>query len=111
MGLFDRLQGELEARGKSPGLTMRDVLDMPAPLKRLARWMLREEQFTASGVAGFLGGDEARAAEIIADWLERGYIRDASRSGETSYVVRTASKRRREVPLDLWAALQNKVGE
>lgn len=110
-GLFGRLEGELAAREKSPGLTMRDVMDMPSPLNRLAQWMLREEQFTASGVAGFLGGDEARAAEIIADWLERGYIRDASRPGETSYVVRTASKRPRDVPLDLWAALQNKVEE
>ncbi len=116
MGLFDRLQGELEARGKSPGLTMRDVLDMPAPLNRLARWMLREEQFTLAAAASFLGGAasedaQALAAGIVADWLEKGYLREVSQAGELSYVVRTASKRPREVPLDLWAALQKKVGE
>jgi hypothetical protein len=110
-GLFRRLQGELAAREKSPGLTMRDVLNMPSPLDRLAQWMLREEQFTAEGVAEVLGGDEARAAEVVADWLDKGYIRDVTVRGETTYAVRTASRRPREIPLDLWAALQNKVEE
>ncbi len=115
-GLFGRLQGELAAREKSPGLTMRDVMNMPSPLNRLAQWMLREEQFTSEGVAEFLGGAasedaRAKAAEVLADWLEKGYIREVTVRGETYYVVRTASKRPREVPLDLWAALQDKVEE
>ncbi len=110
-GLFGRLQGELAAREKSPGLTMRDVMNMPSPLNRLAQWMLREEQFTCDGVAGFLDGDAAKAAEVVADWLDKGYIREVTIRGEAYYIVRTASKRPREVPLDLWAALQDKVEE
>jgi len=115
-GLFSRLQDELEAREKSPGLTMRDVLEMPAPLNRLARWMLREEQFTLAAAAAFLGGAasedaQTMAAGIIAGWLEKGYLREVPQAGELWYALRTASKRPRAVPLDLWAALQKKLEE
>jgi hypothetical protein len=110
-GLFGCLQSEVAAREKSPGLSMRDVMNLPAPLNRLAQWLLREEQATAAGIAGFLGGDAEGAQAIIADWLEQGYLREVAIRDETYYVLRTASKRPREVPLDLWAALQKKVEE
>ena len=46
---------------------------------------------------------------IIADWLEKGYLREAAADDQIYYVLRTAPKRPREIPLDLWTALQKKV--
>lgn len=43
-GLFNRLQGELEAREKSPGLNMSDLLALPEPQSGLLRWMVRKGQ-------------------------------------------------------------------
>ena len=41
-GLFDRLQNELDDRDKEGGITALDLADLPAPLRKLMRLMLRK---------------------------------------------------------------------
>jgi len=54
-GLFDRLQGELEAREKLPGLVVSDLLTLPEALRDLLNWMIRHDQVALADVTDFLG--------------------------------------------------------
>jgi len=108
-GLFHRVQGELEAREKTPGLSMSELLTLPEHLSNLLNSILRKGSMTFADVLAFLGGDEARAREVLADLLDRGYLREIEMRGLTQYRVRVAPKRGRALPPDLWQALSDKV--
>jgi len=108
-GVFDRLEEELGARDKSPGLSMADLLTLPEPLGGLLKWMMRQQAAAFADVVAFLGGDEGKARLVLADLLERGLIRELSIRGVTQYRVRLAPKRGRTLPANLWQALSDKV--
>ena len=108
-GLFDRVEGELAARKKSPGLSMSDLLTLPEPLGGLLKWMTRQGAATFADVVAFLGEDEARARRVLADLLDKGWIRELEIRGVTQYRVRLAPKRGRALPANLWQALSDKV--
>lgn len=110
-GLFGRVQQELEAREKCPGLSMADILLLPDPLRRLANWLVREREVGLSEVATFLEQDEAAARATLATLVEKGFVNELEIRGETRYRVRLAVKRGREVPLDIWQCLGEKVEE
>ena len=108
-GIFHSLEGELAAREKSPGLSMSDVLALPDPLDRLCKWLLRQRQVSIGDVVGFLEGDEPLAQRSVDDLLDRGFVREVDIGGMTYYRVRLAPTRKRQIPLDLWQALSDKV--
>lgn len=108
-GLFDRLQGELEARERSPGLSMSDLLTLPEPLSSLLNWMIRQGPAAFADIVAFLGEDEAHARLVLADLLDKGFIREFEIHGVTQYRVRLAPKRGRALPANLWQALSDKV--
>lgn len=110
-GLFNRLEGELAARDKSPGLSMADLLTLPEPQSGLLKWMIRQEAAAFADVVAFLGGDEAQARLVLADLVEKGMIRELEIRGVTQYRVRLAPKRGRALPANLWQALTDKVEE
>ncbi len=109
MGLYNRLQGELEAREKSPGLRMSDLLMLPDPVSDLLKWMIRREQVGRAEVAAFLCQDEGRARNLLDDLCHQGLVREIEMRGVTTYRVRLAPKRGRSVPANLWQALEDKV--
>ena len=108
-GLYNRLQGELEAREKSPGLNMSDLLALPEPQSGLLSWMVRKRQVGLEDVTAFLKQDEAYTRALLADLLDKGYVREIEIRGVKHYRVRMAPKRGRELPANLWQALDNKV--
>lgn len=108
-GIFHSLEGELAAREKSPGLSMSDLLALPDPLDRLCKWLLRQRQVSLADVAEFLEGDEPLAQQAIEELLDRGFVREVAMAGEITYRVRLAPTRKRQIPLDLWQAVSDKV--
>ena len=108
-GLFDRLLGELEAREKSPGLSMSDLLTLSEPLSGLLNWMVRQAPVALADVVAFLRGDEARTRLVLADLLDKGFVREIEIHGVTHYRVRLAPKRGRALPANLWQALSDRV--
>lgn len=106
-GLFDRLQGELEAQEKAAGLSMSDVLELPDPLRRLVNWMMREGEVTFSQVAAFVAQEETR--RMLNTLMERGFVREMASKPEAHYRIRLARKRGKEIPLNVWDALQEKT--
>ena len=110
-GMFDRLDSELAAREKSPGLSLDDVMDLPDPLDRMSMWMLRRRQVSMGDVVAFLGQDEQQARQCLDYLLDRGFVLEVVIGGIKVYRVRLAPTRKRKVPLDLWQALHDKVEE
>ncbi len=110
-GLFDRLEGELDAREKTPGLQMSDLLTMPEPESGLLNWIMRQGQVTVPEIMAFLKQDEDCTHTILADLREKGYVREIEMRGVTRYRVRIAPKRGRKLPENLWRALDDKVGQ
>lgn len=110
-GLYNRLQGELEAREQSLGLQMSDLLALAEPECGLLNWMIRQGQVTFADVAARLGKEEAQVRQILDGLLQKGYIREIEMRAAKTYCVRLAPKRGRELPSDLWKALDDKCGD
>jgi hypothetical protein len=110
-GLFDRLQHELDAKEKTVGLSMADLLDLPESLRSLVNWMMRQDNVRLAEVATFLGQDEGTAGETLATLIDKGFVRELKLHGEMCYRLRLAPKRGRAVPLDVWRALDDKLEE
>lgn len=108
-GMFDRIEGEMAAREKSPGLSMADLLTLPEPLSGLLNWMVRQGPAAFADVVAFLGGDETHTRLVLADLLDKGFIRECEIHGLTQYRAPLAPKRGRALPSNLWQALGEKV--
>jgi hypothetical protein len=107
-GLFNRLEGELEAREQSLGLKMADLLTLPDELSCLLNWMIRQGQVSLADTAAFLNQDETSARNLLAEVLGRGYVREIELREGTFYRVRLAPKPGRTLPANLWQALDDK---
>lgn len=110
-GLFGRVQQELEAREKTPGLTMADIISLPDDLRRLVNWMMREGDVQLAEMVAHMEADEDAVRSMLKNLLEKGFVSELEIEGETCYRVRLAPRRRRDIPLDIWQCLEDKVEE
>ncbi|MEM7127849.1 MAG: hypothetical protein AAF702_16065 [Chloroflexota bacterium] len=109
MGLFDRLQSELEAREKAEGLTMADVLALPDEQSALVSWLIRQKEASLNDVAQYLDTSEADAQTMLNSLVEKSFIREMMIAGVTRYKIRFALKRGRDLPLNIWQTLDDRL--
>lgn len=88
---------------------MSDLLTLPEPQSGTLKWMIRQGQVSFADLVAFLEQDEERTRAVLADLLDKGYIREFEIRGVTQYRVRLAPKRGRALPANLWRALSDKV--
>src|SRR5262249_55027939 len=93
-GLFGRIQDEVNAREKSPGITMADILTMPDQLRELIRWMMREVEVGLPQVSAYMAKDESAARSMIKSLVDQGFVREIDMKGVVRYRVRLAPKRK-----------------
>ena len=109
-GLFDRLKGELEGQEKAAGLSMADVLSLPDGLRKLFNWMLKQKKdVSLSEVLAFTGQSDAEARQMLAELVEKGFVREIPVKPEHRYRVRLAPKAGKDIPLNLWDTLGEKT--
>ncbi len=108
MGLFDRLQNEVTAREKSPGLTMSDIFALPDSSCRLLSWMIRQGQVEVEKIAAFLEQDEPATRLMLSNLVQEGFVREIVLPDKTLYQVRLAQKQNRKMPGNLWKAIEDK---
>ena len=111
MGLFDRLQAELNAQKKAEGLSMSDVVMLPDPLPKMVRYMLRERDVTLTDMVAFLGQDELKTSNLLATLVEKGFVREMVVQGEKHYRVRLAHRRGAASQSSIWQSLDKKIEE
>jgi hypothetical protein len=109
MGLFDRLQSELEGREKAAGLTMADVLGLPEPERQMVNLMMRRGVVTLAEAASRAGQSETSARSMLSDLIDQGFVREVVISGEARFQTRLAARRARRIPLNVWDALGGRL--
>jgi DNA-binding MarR family transcriptional regulator len=106
MGIFGRIQGEIEAREKQEGITLADLLDLSEPLRRLMGRITRQGEMTVAAAANHLGESPANARKTLDALVEKGYLERKQQQGDWVYRVRFARKRGRNIPVGIWSALE-----
>src|SRR5262245_23198696 len=104
--MFEQLLSELASRPTMQGITMIDVLDLPAPLSAALRHMIQAGALPLSDLAAELALSDDQAHVLVALLVEKGMlaIEPASDQGP-SYRVRFATTRRSRLPASLLKAL------
>jgi predicted ArsR family transcriptional regulator len=105
MGIFDRVQKEIDARDKQEGITPADLLDLPSSLRRLMNRITRGGEITVEAAAELLDETPANARQMLNALVEKGYLERVEKDEGWIYRTRFARKRGREIPAGMWSAL------
>ena len=111
MGLFDRLQDEIDARGRQEGLSPIDLLDLPPGLAAIAKKIVRRNGMNLAEIATEMGQEPAAAQAVLDDLVAKGLIRKVEVSGETWYKAHFARKADKKLSTGVWSALDNLLDE
>lgn len=109
MGIFDRMQKELDSREKRDGITLSVLLDLSPPLRRLMNRITREGQLCVDEAAELLEETPEEALQTLNAFVEKGYLEREQQEGEWVYRTRFARKRPRQIPVGIWSALENRA--
>jgi predicted ArsR family transcriptional regulator len=109
MGIFDRIQSEIEEREKREGITPADLLDLSPPLRRLMNRITREGQLSLETAAEHLGESTANARKMLDALVEKGYLHREEQEEGPIYRTRFARRRGRKIPQGIWSALEEKT--
>ena len=110
-GLFDRLQSEIERREKNEGLTPLDLLDLEPEVSRLVQALARQGDMRIAAMAEVLGMPVDEAEQVVDGLVEKGMVKSFDVKGERHYRAYLARKPGQALPLDIWAALEEKAEE
>jgi DNA-binding MarR family transcriptional regulator len=105
MGIFDRIQSEIEAQEKQEGVTPADFLNLSPPLRKLMNHITRQGEVTAASAAERLQESPANVSQMLNALVEKGYLEREKRKGDWFYRTRFARKRGRDIPVGIWSAL------
>lgn len=111
MGIFDRIQGEIEAREKQEGITLAELLDLSPSLRRLMNRITRERGLTVAVAAEHLEESPADTQKMLDGLVEKGYLEREKREEGWVYQTRFARKRGRDIPVGIWSALGERTRE
>jgi DNA-binding MarR family transcriptional regulator len=110
VGIFDRMQKEIDAREKQEGITLSVLLDLSPPLRRLMNQITRKGQLSVEEAAEVLAQTPADAQQKLNAFVEKGYLERERQADEWVYRTRFARKRPRQIPVGIWSALENRAG-
>jgi len=88
------------------GLHLADALMLPETLRQLVHWMLRQGQVSLADVIAHTHQDAAGAQALLDTLIEQDVVRVIDVAGTPQYRVRLAPRRGRQLPQELWQALQ-----
>lgn len=108
-GLFDRLQNEIERREEVIGISPADLLELSPELRRLVQTITRRGEITLAELSGAVGMPADEVAPLIAALEEKGFVTASDKDGERRYKAQYARRRGREVPLNIWEALTQRI--
>lgn len=107
MGLFDRLQDELDARGRQEGLSPIDLLDLPPGLAAIAKKIVRRNGMSLTDISQEMNQPPEETQAILDDLVAKGLIRRVEVSGEVWYKAFFARKADKKLSTGVWSALDN----
>lgn len=111
MGIFDRMQDEIDARDKREGITPADLLDLSPQLRRIMNRITREGELSLCQIAEYLEEPQEEIRPMLDGLTTKGYLEREEREDEWFYRTRFARKRGREIPAGIWSALGERTKE
>lgn len=107
--LFDRLQSEIETRQRMEGITPADLLDLSPELRRIVNTITRRREMSLAEIVLELDMRPSEAKELLDTLVGKGFLKAFAVRGELYYKTLFARRRGREIPLNVWDALSDKV--
>jgi hypothetical protein len=107
MGLFDRIQNEVEQRERMAGISPVDLLDLPDDERELVLLLSRRGEMSLARLAELADKPAESCRSLLSDLEERGFVLVREIKGEAHYRTYFGMRRRREVPIDIWASLSD----
>ena len=111
MGIFDRVQKEIDDRDKQEGISPADLLDLSTPLRRLMNRITRQGEISLDAAAEYLEEPLDNVRQMLNALVEKGYLERVEREEGWVYRTRFARKRGRELPAGIWSALGQRTRE
>ncbi len=118
--LFDRLQNELDKReeeGKE-GISPLDFVDLPAPLRRMMRMMLRETKLTypkivesLTSMPGFQQTEKAELDQSLDALVKQEWLIRIGVAKKATYRVNLSRKRGSRLDASIWSTIDKKIEE
>jgi DNA-binding MarR family transcriptional regulator len=108
-GLFDRLQSEIETRQRVEGITSADLLDLSPELRRIINMIMRRREMSLAEIVLELDTRPSEARRLLDTLVEKGFLKSFEVKGELHYKAFFARRRGREMLLNIWDALSEKV--
>lgn len=108
-GLFDRLQSEIDQREGSAGFSPADLLTLSPELRKLMQALTRKGALTAEALAKEIDMPAAALVPLMDGLIEKGFVAEVDVAGVAWYKAVLARRRGREVPFNIWEALQERT--
>lgn len=90
---------------------MLDLLDLRTPHRKIVLELTKTGRVSSAELSEKLGLEEETVEGMMETLVEKGYITETMKEGEKKYEVAIARKKPNKVPLDIWSALEKKVGK
>jgi hypothetical protein len=108
-GLFDRLQSEIETRQRMEGITPADLLDLSPELRGIVNTITRRREMSLAEIIMEMDMRPSEVRDLLGTLVEKGFLKAFEVKGEMHYRTFFAQRRRREMPLNVWDSLSDKV--
>lgn len=112
--LFDRLQNELDSRQEEAqeGISVLDLVDLPAPLRKIMRLMLRKTKLTHSEIVAEMESfDKQELDRTLAALVKQGWLIRFGEDESATYKVNLSRKRGSSLDVHFWSAIDKKIEE
>jgi amino acid permease len=103
------LRVKTEGQWDTVGLSPAGVLMLADPEAELVVWIMRRREVSLRDVAVYTGEEEQVVRTRLDALVEQGLLQEVSHEGPT-YATRMGTRRGREVPAEIWAALAGDGG-
>ena len=115
-GIFDRLQNELDDRQQEGGITALDLADLPPPLRKLMRLMLREIEMdydslfeAAKAMPQSALTDQNEFDQALETLCDKSWLIQRGQDEKISYRVNLRRKSGSNLSQSIWSALNKKI--
>jgi len=116
MGVFDRLQRQLDDKSQEGGISAIDIASLPPALRRIMRLMLRELEMNRAGLLEAIQAmaeedrlSEAELDEALAELSKQQWLIRFGEGERASYKVNLRRKAGSTLAGSIWASLEDKI--
>src|SRR5919112_1477932 len=94
-----------EGAWDAAGLNLADLFALSDSQAELIGWMMRQGKVSLAEAAAYTGRDETAVRVDLEELARQGFVAEVSLEGEPSYEARSATRRGRQLPQQIWQAL------